>query len=253
MIKNGNYLLRTLVYAAIVALVGYSSWRLRQGMREFFAQKDQRIEHLTEQLAHRDDRIEALNGAVEAGRRQIEQLEAALSLLKIDHRVARLEVVDQGVDPADSERRWTTVRFAEVGPEGEALGEAQAFTLEGTKAYIEASVIKFEDHYVEQGDSLRGTSIVLFRRLFGEHQNPSDGFPLDAMGARPVAYDRGSKMSAFEEGLWENFWDYANDPEKARGAGVRAAHDEAPSIELRPGKTYRVELRASDGLSIRPE
>jgi hypothetical protein len=30
-------------------------------------------------------------------------------------------------------------------------------------------------------------------------------------------------------------------------------HGEAPSIELRPGKTYRVELRASGGLTIRVE
>lgn len=251
--KNWNYLLRTLVYAAVVTLVVYSSWRLRQYARGLHTQKNQRIEALTEQIAAKDDRIAALGADVEAKRRQIEQLEAALSLLKIDHRIARLEVLDQRLDPDDSDRQLTTVRFAEIGPQGKVLGEAQEFTLLGTKAYVEASVIKFEDRYVEQGDVLRGTSIVLFRRLFGEQQQPREGFPLDAMGARPVAYERGSLMSDFEQRLWENFWDYANDPEKARRAGVRAAHDEAPSIELRPGKTYLIELRASDGLSIRPE
>lgn len=251
--KNWNYLLRTLVYTAIVGLVGYSGWRLRLGMREFFAQKDQRIEQLAEQVADKEEQIKTLNTDLQSKRQQIEQLEAALSLLKIDHRVARLEVVEQGPDPADATRQLTTVRFAELGPEGEALGDAQLFTLVGTKAYIEASVIKFEDRYVEQGDVLRGTSIVLFRRLFGEYQNPSDGFPLDTSGSRPAAYDRGSVMSPFERRLWADFWDYANDPQKARGAGVRATHDEAPSIELRLGKTYRIELRASDGLSIRPE
>ena len=251
--KNWNYLFRTLVYTAIVGLVGYSGWRLRLGMGEFFAQKDQRVEQLVEQVADKEEHIKTLNTDLQAKRQKIEQLEAALSLLKIDHRVARLEVVEQGPDPDDASRQLTTVRFAELGPEGEALGDTQLFTLLGTKAYIEASVIKFEDRYVEQGDVLRGTSIVLFRRLFGEHQNPSEGFPLDAMGSRPAAYDRGSMMSEFEQQLWVDFWDYANDSQKARGAGVRAAHDEAPSVELRPGKTYRIELRASDGLSIRPE
>lgn len=251
--KNWNYLFRTIVLASIVALVGYSSWRVRQGMREFFAEKDQRIEQLSEQLAQRDGRIAALEDDVEAKRRQIEQLDAALRLLKIDHRVARLEVLDQQADPSDPEEQITIVRFAELGPEGQRLGEPQEFTLTGTKAYIEASVIKFEDRYVEQADALRGTSIVLFRRLFGEHQNPADGFPLDTSGSRPAAYSRGSLPSDFERRLWNDFWDFANDPEKARAAGVRAAHDEAPSIELRPGKKYRIELRASDGLSIRPE
>jgi hypothetical protein len=251
--KNWNYLLRTLVLAAIVALVAYSSWRLRLGMREFFAEKDQRIEQLSAQLAQRDGRIATLKDDVETKQRQIAQLEAALRLLKVDHRIARLEVLGQQADAADRARQTTTVRFAEIGPEGEPVGEPQEFTLDGTKAYIEASVIKFDDRYVEQGDALRGTSIVLFRRLFGEHQQPSEGFPLDASGSRPAAYSRGSAASDFEQRLWRDFWDYANDAGKAQAAGVRAAHDEAPSIELRPGMTYRIELRASDGLSIRPE
>jgi len=33
-------------------------------------------------------------------------------------------------------------------------------------------------------------------------------------------------------------------------ADVRAIHGEAPFMELRPCKSYRVELRASGGLSI---
>ncbi len=46
---------------------------------------------------------------------------------------------------------------------------------------------------------------------------------------------------------------YANDPELAASKGVRAIHGEAPSIELREGKTYRIELRSSGGLSIKVE
>ena len=53
--------------------------------------------------------------------------------------------------------------------------------------------------------------------------------------------------------LWSRFWDYANDPEAAAAKGVRAIHGEAPFIELRPGQTYRVELLASGGLTIKPE
>ena len=60
-------------------------------------------------------------------------------------------------------------------------------------------------------------------------------------------------MSPLEHDLWANFWDYANDPAKAKQAGVRAAHGEAPSIRVQAGKRYRVELRASAGLSIIPE
>jgi hypothetical protein len=60
-------------------------------------------------------------------------------------------------------------------------------------------------------------------------------------------------MSPVERDIWANFWEYANDPAKAKKAGVRAVHGEAPSIRLEPGKRYRVELRSSAGLSIVPE
>ena len=53
--------------------------------------------------------------------------------------------------------------------------------------------------------------------------------------------------------LFEKIWDYANDPEEASRLGVRAIQGEAPSIEARPGKTYRIELRQSGGMTIRAE
>jgi hypothetical protein len=53
-----------------------------------------------------------------------------------------------------------------------------------------------------------------------------------------------------EEEIWTNFWDYANDPQKKKDAGLRAVHGEAPSIRLMPNKRYRLLLRSSGGLSI---
>ena len=73
---------------------------------------------------------------------------------------------------------------------------------------------------------------------------------LDAVGSRPAAYRGGEKISELEQKIWDQFWEFANDPAKAREAGVRAAHGEAPSIKLMPGKRYKILLRASDGLTI---
>jgi hypothetical protein len=44
-----------------------------------------------------------------------------------------------------------------------------------------------------------------------------------------------------------------NDEQKARDLGIRAAHGQAVSIKAQKGKSYRVLLRASDGLSIVPD
>ena len=91
------------------------------------------------------------------------------------------------------------------------------------------------------------------RPVFGEYQEPSEGFAIDPSGSRPAVYSQGGEMSAVERDIWANFWQYANDPAKAREAGIRAAHGEAPSIRLQPDKRYKIELRASGGLSIVPE
>ena len=89
--------------------------------------------------------------------------------------------------------------------------------------------------------------------MSGEHQKPAEGMPLDPVGARPAAYRAEYEMSAEEQEIWGNFWEIANSPELAEKAGVRAAHGEAPYMQLKPNKTYRIELRASGGLTIVPE
>ena len=124
------------------------------------------------------------------------------------------------------------------------------FTIEGNIVHIDGYIVKYFDKFVESGDPLKGTSAFLFRRVYGEHQDPAEGFPIDSENSAPVAYQRGSKMSDLEADVWKNFWDYANNPGKAQKAGIRAAHGQANYIKLEPGKLYKIQLRASDGLSI---
>ncbi|MBI4231583.1 MAG: hypothetical protein HY608_12175, partial [Planctomycetes bacterium] len=61
----------------------------------------------------------------------------------------------------------TLVAFREIGEGGAALPE-RTFEIDGDVVYVDALVVKFDDALVEAGDPLRGKSIHLFRRLFGE-------------------------------------------------------------------------------------
>ena len=63
-------------------------------------------------------------------------------------------------------------------------------------------------------------------------------------------YGRGGEMSEFEKKIWGDFWEVANSETKQNELGIRAVHGEAPSIKVKKGKAYRVDLRASGGLSI---
>jgi hypothetical protein len=232
--------LRTLVLGGMVAVLAWGTYEVRGVLRTH-----------ERELGERDERIDALVADVEELDARNAQLELALQLVKVDHRLARLSVLDQGPEPGGSGRFRTTVRFQEITGDGAPLADAKTFVLSGKLAYIDALVIKFEDSYVERGDVWRGTSICLFRRIFGEHQAPEEGFPLDPTGKRPAPYaDYGDEGA--DRDLWLRFWDYANDAALAEQAGVRAVHGEAPYVELRPGHSYTIELRASGGLTIRP-
>lgn len=232
------------VFAGLTAIAGW--WTL--------VARDKLVGHEVE-LRARDARIAELQGAVELRDRRIRELEFRLELLKIDHRVARIEVLEQGPGPGADGQIETRVRFVELDGQGEPLGQGQIAVVRGERVYLESLVIKFDDSFVEAGDFLRGTSVCLFTRLFGEGTAPEAGTPIDSVGTRPHPYGTAgdAESDLFQAELWERFWDYAHDPEAAAAKGVRAIHGEAPFVRARPGRSYRVELRASGGLSIRPE
>jgi hypothetical protein len=257
-----NYGFRTAVYMGVVLLIGWGAWSVHSAftqheeemqaaqatisdLHQDVAKRDQHIAEQDQHIAEQDQQIAEL-------KQEIQRLQTALRLLKVDHRLARLTVLEQKAAPDKPGGVQTRVSFQELDDQDQALGPAQEYTLDGKVAYVDALVIKFDDSYVEQGDTLRGTSLCLFRRIFGEFQQPNDGFPLDTAGQRPRPYGSGDDPG-FESRLWARFWDYAHDPQAVAAAGVRALHGEAPYMELRDGRSYRIELRASGGLSIRPD
>jgi len=238
-----------LLLTALTGLAGWFAYDNQQGIRTAVELERARAEN--EQL---QQELEESRETIEEQGRHIQELRVRLALLKVDHRVARIEVVRQEEVPGDPPTTQTTVRFIELDQEGQPVGEEREVTIEGKRLYLESLVIKFDDDYVEAGEFLRGTSVCLFQRLFSEEVAPSDGEELDGRGAHPSPYSPGdSEDEMFHAELWEKFWDYANDPEAAAAKGVRAIHGEAPFIEVRPGRSYKVELRASGGLSIRPD
>ncbi len=218
---------------------------------KILAAKDEAIGKLDAEVIQKSQQIKELDIEVAAKEEEIKQLDAAMRLLKTDHRLARLTVIDQ-VEDAETQKLVTRIEFVEVDDEGKPINEARRFDINGDLVYIDHLVVKFDDEYVQNADMLRATSICSFRRIFGEHQKPSEGFQLDKEGARPDAYAGGQELTEFERKIWDDFWDIANEPAKAKALGIRAAHGDAVSIKVRKGKQYKLLLRASGGLSITP-
>lgn len=260
-VSTFNSFLRTLLAIAVLGGVAAACWlgyrmlneddlTLQERTAEL-AKAQGEIEQLSASLVERDETISRQTEQIEEQLEQIDKLETAMQLLKVDHRLAQLTVVEQAPDEASGDL-YSTIEFVELNDQGRALGEPRRFRVKGDVVYIDYYIVKFDDAYVERADLDRGTSICLFRRIFGEFQEPQEGFVLDKVGSRPEVYARGGAVSEFERQIWDDFWNIAHDPQRARELGIRAAHGEAVSIKVRPESRYRVLLRASGGLSITP-
>ena len=256
-------MIRTILITCLIALAGWWTYFLRSQFMSHELQleaRDEQIVDLNENiLKHaaeiRTQRttIEALENLLEAAKQKVKELEVSMWLLKVNHRLARVEVLDQEADNSAPPKVTTRIRFIELDEDGNPVDGGRELTIEGKTLYVEGLVIKFDDQHVESGDHLRGSSVAIFKRLYSENQAPTEGIPIDRPRMHPLPYRDDSLGDPYYEDLWEQFWDYANDPELAAEKGVRAIHGESPFIEMRQGQTYRIELRSSGGLSIRPE
>ena len=94
-------------------------------------------------------------------------------------------------------------------------------TLPGQEVYFDTLVIKFDDHFVEQDDPVKGRALMLFRRIFSSTMRAEDGYVIDTDGQVPQVYADRQTPSSFEKDLWKRFWEIANNEKLAKESGVR--------------------------------
>lgn len=184
---------------------------------------------------------------------QKQQLQTVVQRLSDEKRVAEILVQDQKqIDGKLS----TTLLFVEYAKDGSAL-PPKTFTIGGNTAHIDAMVIKFDRDFVGQNDPLRGHSIALFHKLFGDTQTPENGFVIDVPGQIPDIYrgtpESSAKLAAFESDLWQNFWRLAEDKEYRTAKGIRVANGQGIWGPFSPNKLYTLVLDADGGLNLTSE
>jgi hypothetical protein len=244
--------LNALIRVLVLAIVGAGSWLGYEAYTSNHHAGD-----LEKALAGKDSEIGALQQKLTQLDRDNERLQTANRLLKVDHRVARIDVLQQAGTAADHNLK-TTFSFVEVNDDKRPIAAPHTFTIDGDVVFVDAWVIKYDDKLIETADPLRSTSVCLFRRIFGELQRPIDGFSIDAENVAPEAYRSSPSVAghvpgAEEREIWSNFWKYANDPALSQRAGIRALDGSAQSMRLLPGKHYRLTLRATGDMSFAPD
>jgi hypothetical protein len=199
--------------------------------------------------------LEEVTRQNEALLRRERELQRAIERLTDEERIAEVHVIDQvragellngQAAPSDI----TTIEFIEIDREQHPL-PSRRFQICDDVIFFDALVLKFDDAYVQMGDALRGKSLALFRRIYGEHQKPAEGFPVDPSGDVPNIYRVNPEPNEFEKELWSKFWEYAQQPKLAESLGVRVVQGEAVYVPMRRGQVWTLTLETNGGLNIR--
>lgn len=178
------------------------------------------------------------------------ELRQIVRRLRAERRVADVIVTDQ---QTVNGTLHTTILFVEYAADGRAL-PGRRFTIEGNTAHLDALVVKFDGKFVEQNDELRGHSVALFTRIYGETQSPAHAFPIDIPGEVPEVYRaQGQAVDAFQKELWQNFWKLADDASYRSAMGVRVAQGEGVWRPFERDRLYTITLECNGGLNIGSE
>lgn len=213
--------MRLTISAAVVTVVG--AWSLIQ-----FGS------HEVARLTQRTSELE----------REKQELHENIQRLGASRRVAQVSILVQ--QPGDKGQTVTRLRWQELGADG-PLPPPKAAEIVGKQLYVEGLVVKFEADSVAKGDAEKGQSIVLFRRVFGDQQNPQFGYQLGA-GDDP---SRNGSADGPHAATWKRFWQLVDDPALAKRYGIRVAQCEAPSVPVRAGQTWEITLDAAGGLNFK--
>ncbi|MBI4717737.1 MAG: hypothetical protein HY763_08040 [Planctomycetes bacterium] len=193
--------------------------------------------------------VRRLSGEVKRLEEEKQQLLEFARRLTSAQRIAQFEVTQRLEGGGHSPQ--THLLWQEIGPDGTA-GRPQRLAVSGELVYVEAAVLKFDYGSASDAATSARTSLALFRRVFGDRQQPADGAELDT-GTLPVP-DRGADPSTDtwdDQRLWEMFWQFVDNPVLAETYAIRVAQIEAPAVPLNAGNVWEVSLDHAGGINIR--
>ncbi|VGO21834.1 hypothetical protein [Pontiella sulfatireligans] len=177
-----------------------------------------------------------------------EKLKKAITTLRHEDQIGFAKVLKQ--EERDG-RLYTTIKFVETA-RGDMLTKVleKEYEIEGDVIHFDALVVTFSDQAVMDG---KARSLYLWRRVYGEHMSPAEGFDIETPGTNPERYAgllRDLKLPE-QQMFWEAIWELSNDPEALRDHGIKAVYGNAVYKRLRPGLIYVFKIGA--GGQVYPE
>jgi len=175
-------------------------------------------------------------------------LKKVIERLTADSRVAEVIVTDVKRD-SKTKKTYTTIKFLEYDTKLNPL-EPKYFTFSGNVIQFQSMVIRFDDFYVKKGHPLKGKSAHLFMKAFMLIDKGAETFDITKINEIPSGYEVADVKNNFERKIWQRFWEYALDSEKAGKVGIKNAQIEAPGTKFIPGMIYTIKIEHDGGLRI---
>ena len=170
------------------------------------------------------------------------ELKQAIENLTDEDQIGYAKVVHQS---DESGKLLTTLKFVETSRDDPLdIVFNSEFTIEGSVVHFDALIVKFSDEFVSDG---KARSLYLWRRVYGEHMAPNDGFPIEVHGREPERY-RGllARLPINQRELfWSEIWDLAHEKQRLKEYGIEAVFGTAVYSELRPGLVYIFKVSAT--------
>jgi len=177
-----------------------------------------------------------------------EVLKQVIVRLEADSRVAEILVTGVNFDEK-TKKTYTTIKFLEYDIDGQPL-DPKYFSFSGNIIQFQSLVIRFDDIHVRGGDKLRGKSAYIFWKVFLLDGKNTQEYEITKVNEVPRGYKIRGLMNPFEQKLWQNFWQYALDPQQAHQQGIKNAQIEAPGSMFIPGILYTIRIEHDGGLRI---
>ena len=170
-----------------------------------------------------------------------QKLKEAIASLTHEDQIGFAKVIRQ--ERRDG-RLYTTLRFVETDRDDiTRVVLEKEFEIEGDIVHFDALIVTFSDQAVMDG---KARALYIWRRIYGEHMRPEEGFDIEVPGTFPERYSgllRDLRVSD-QRLFWNAIWELSNNPSALRAHGIRAVYGNAVYQRLRPGLIYVFKIGA---------
>lgn len=176
------------------------------------------------------------------------QMRSALANLRHEEQVGYAKVLNQ---ERRGGRLFTQLLLVQTDPADPAKRLAEyTYQVEGDVVHFDAIIVRFDQRLVESGEQ---KALILWRRVYGDFQKPSEGFPISVPGEIPERYAALlQEVGKKNEGIfWDGIWDLAHNPDALKQYGISATYGNAVYTQMRPGLIYA--LKSNAGGQVYPE